>query len=214
LQKKEMLKTVTKANIGQHSKALENKDINEAYATRIKSIFSAIVEFVVIAREKISGKYAKALQIYSRAVRELALAVKAIKHLQKNLLVQVKSPNIEVKYLYNELRWLIINTVREIEAIRSKSQDGNVTNLYKVLQKTNQKRSSKIVKAIENNIRKQLISAQTSTSLITDTEYAMRACTNLIDAAKKLFVENKGIESKKIEETQDQNELSEILQDN
>jgi hypothetical protein len=33
----------------------------------------------------------------------------------------------------------------------------------------------------------------------------------LIDAAKKLFVENEGVEQQKTEVTQDQNELEEIL---
>ena len=214
LQKNEMLQTITKANIGQHSKALENKDINEAYATRIKFIFSAIVEFVVLARDKISGKHAKTLQIYSRAVRELAVAIKAIKHLQKNLLIQIKFPNIEVKYLYNELRWVIIKTVREIEHIRNDKENSNDKIRYKALLKTNAKRSNKIIKEIENNIRLQLISAQTSTSLITDTEYTQRACSNLINAAIKLFVNNNENEQQKTEETQDQNEMTEILQEN
>jgi phosphate:Na+ symporter len=211
LQKAEMLETVTKANIGQYSKAMEHRDINEEYATRIKNIFSAIVEFVVLARENISGKHAKTLQIYSRAVRELAMAIKAIKHLQKNLLINIKSTNIEVKYLYNELRWMIINTVREIEQIRVNGDDGKDKNLYKGLQKSITRQNTKIIKEIENNIRKQFISARTSTSLITDTEYTHRACINLIDAAKKLFVENEGVEQQKTEVTQDQNELEEIL---
>ena len=139
------------------------------------------------------------------------MAIKAIKHLQKNLLINIKSTNIEVKYLYNELRWMIINTVREIEKIRANGDDGRDKILYKALQKSNAKRNTKIIKEIENNIRKQFISAQTSTSLITDTEYAHRACINLIDAAKKLFLENEGVEQQKTEETQDQNELAEIL---
>ncbi len=213
LQKNEMMTTITKANIGQHSKALEHKDINEAYATKIKFIFSAIIEFVVLAREKISGQQGKTLQIYSRAVRELALAIKAIKHLQKNLLVQIKSPNVEVKYLYNELRWMVINTIREIEKIRQQSADGNDKYLYKALQKTNQRRSAKVIKAIENNIRKHLITAQTSTSLITDTEYAHNACLNLTDAAKKLFIKDEGDQPQQNETTQDQNEMAEILQE-
>lgn len=211
LQKNEMLHSVTEANIGQHSASIEKMDINEAYATRIKIIFSAIIEFVVIAREKYSGQYAKTLQIYSRAVREMALAIKAIKHLQKNLVVNIGSSNIQLKYLYNELRWIIIHTVRQIEGIRNAPQDGNVKHLFQGLQKSNAKYFHKIIREIENNIRKQLVSAQDSTSLITDAEYAKSACSNLIAVAEKLFIETISTQQPNSEETQDQNEIADIL---
>lgn len=214
LKKSEMMSTVSKSTLNEYSVAMEDKDINEDYATKIKSIFSAIVEFVVIARENISGKYAKAIQIYSRAVRELALAIKAIKHLQKNLLIQISSSDDIVKSLYNELRWMIINTVREIDSIKNKSKkSSDAKNLYNELLKANEKTSIKIIKQIEDNIRKQQISAEISTSLITDTEYSRRACINLVDASKKIFIEHTKIKKQKKEETQDQNELDEILND-
>ena len=213
LHEPEMLHSVTKASLEKYSRPIGNTDINEAYATRIKTIFSAIIEFVVIAREKYSGQFAKTLQIYSRAVRELALAIKAIKHLQKNLLVNIGSPNMQVKHLYNELRWMIINTVREIEAIRNKPQDEATKNLYKALQKSNTRQLVKITKEIENNIRKQLISAHASTSLITDTEYTRRACSNLIAVAEKLFIETSSAQEPKAEETRDQKEMADILQE-
>jgi phosphate:Na+ symporter len=211
LKKKEMLLTVTKADLGEHKTGLEDKDINEAYATKIKVIFSAIIEFVVIARESISGHHGKTLQIYSRAVRELALSIKAIKHLQKNLLVSIHSSNNEVKGLYNELRWIIVSTVREIESIRSKPQEDGAKQRYKELQKSSGKGCATIIKEIENRIRKQLISAETSTSLITDTEYTQRACSGLISVAQKLFVETPSTKEQKAKESQDQNELADIL---
>lgn len=213
LQKDEMMTSITQASMGQRSQALQHKDINEAYATHIKYIFSAIVEFVVLAREKITGPQAKKLQIYSRAVRELAVAIKAIKHLQKNLLVQIKSPNSEVKYLYNELRWMIVSTIREIDRIRQQSTTNNNNPAYDALVKANQKRSATVIKAIENNIRKHLISAQISTSLITDTGYAQSACLNLVAAAKKLFIQNEGMEDPQNGVNQDQIEMAEILQE-
>ncbi len=212
LQQAEMLNTVTKLSLVQHSKAMDHQDINAAYATRIKHIFSAIVEFVVLARGKVSGEYAKSLQVYSRAVRKLALAIKAIKHLQKNLMVQLNSPNEEVRYLYNELRWMIINTVREIEKIKLNSQFSQNKGAYRTLQKYNTRFASKTIKAIEDNIRKQQISAHHSSSLITDTEYARRACLNLIDAAEKLFVEGASHEVQAVDFSQEPqaivNELS------
>lgn len=211
LKKGEMLYSVTEANIHQYTESAEKMDINEAYATRIKVIFSAIIEFVVLAREKYSGQYAKTLQIYSRAVRELALAIKAIKHLHKNLQFKMSSSNVQVKLLYNELRWMIVNTVREIEATRDKPQDGEVKQVYQALQKSNSKHFYKIIKEIENNIRKQVVSAHDSTSLITDAEYTKSACSNLIAVAEKLFVESINTQQAKLEESQDQNEMADIL---
>ncbi|MEZ5470385.1 MAG: Na/Pi symporter [Marinicella sp.] len=211
--KPELLEKVTKANISQYNKPLENKDINEAYASRIKQVFSSIVEFVVIAREKISGKHAKSLQIHSRAVRELALAIKAVKHLQKNLNKQIKGSHIEVQYLYNQLRWLIVETVRKIEKTRLIESSEETSAILKALKKANERKIKNIIKEVESSIRKQLITAQNSTSLITDTEYTHRACNLLVDVAKKLFIPEKTQTAQGTEQTQDQTELHEILHD-
>jgi phosphate:Na+ symporter len=211
--KHELLYKVTKANITQYNKPLENKDINEAYATRIKEVFSAIVEFVVIAREKISGKNAKSLQLHSRAVRELALAIKAVKHMQKNLNRNIRANNIEVKYLYNQLRWLIVETVRQIEEARTLDTQSATMAKLKALKKSNERSIKKIIREIESSIRKQLISAQNSTSLITDTEYTKRTCSLLVDVSKKLFVADKEEDQVAPEVIQDQSEMDEILHD-
>jgi len=212
LTKKEMLSTVSKATLPTYRKPQVHEDINEAYATRIKFILSAIVEFVVIARTKNSGAQGEVLQSYSRAVRELALAVKAVKHLQKNLLVYISARDVEVKYLYNELRWMIISTVRTLEQLRELSDAHERHKQMKLLAAKVTKHSSTVIREVEANIRKRNFSAQISTSLITDTEYAHRACEKLISTCKQLMVEATDVKEPS-KNAQSKTEINEIFHD-
>ncbi|MBL4659713.1 MAG: Na/Pi cotransporter family protein [Alcanivoracaceae bacterium] len=111
LNKVDLIEAVDEDNISLHNKALPGKNINLEYEVRIKQVFSAIIEFVIITRDKYSDSYGKALQIYSKAVRELALSIKGIKHLQKNLLANINSDNEVIKFDYNQLlyRWYFID---------------------------------------------------------------------------------------------------------
>ena len=96
-----------------------HKDIDKAYNTRIKFIFSAIIEFVITARENLTGSYAENIQVYSKGVKELARTIKATKHLQKNLLVYIVSDNKDMNQSYNKLRNMIALVVRKIEQNRA-----------------------------------------------------------------------------------------------
>jgi phosphate:Na+ symporter len=188
LRKKELTETVTKTSLVEHTKPLEDKDINDDYENRIKHIYSAIVEFVANAREKFSGKYGKAMHNYSSAVQELAQAIKEIKHMQKNLFRFIKSNNEDIKQEYNKLRWLIISTIREIDLIQNQDTRAQRKQMFDDGFNKVEKHGQQMVKNIENLIRSQAITAEMGTSLITDSEYCHRACVNLIQMAKKLFI--------------------------
>lgn len=214
LNKTELTNTIDKETLPMHNQALEGKSINLAYEIRIKQVFSAIIEFVVLAREKHSGKYGKSLQIYSRAVRELALAIKEVKHLQKNLIVYINSDNSDIKNGYNSLRWLIIRTVRQVDLIRNQEDREIRKQMFEDTFKHIEEHGLGMIEKIESAIRHQTITAQMSTSLITDTEYTHRACQNLIQMAKKLFIKKVNLEpTEKEPKTFDEIEIEEILND-
>jgi phosphate:Na+ symporter len=191
LKKSELIKTIDKETLPLKDKPLEGISINEAYEIRIKQVFSSIFEFVIIAREKFSGNSNKSIQKYSIAVRRLAFCIKEIKHLNKNLVKYIQSDNLVIKGGYNYLRWSIIETVRQINTIRHKKNKGKRKHLLNDLSEKVINDNTIMIEKIENAISNHSITALMSTSLVTDTEYANRACQNLIEMAEILFIGQK-----------------------
>lgn len=188
LKKNELIKTIDKETLPLKDKPIDGIGINESYEIRIKHVFSAIFEFVIQAREKFSGKSNHSIQQYSLAVRRLAFCIKEVKHLNKNLMVYIASDNLVIKGGYNYLRWDIIETVRQIYKIEHKKNQGKRKRMLKELSKKVAIDNAIMIKKIEKAIGEHSISATMSTSLVTDTEYANRACQNLIEMAEILFI--------------------------
>lgn len=190
-----------------------SEDFDKAYATHIKHIYSAIVQFVVRARERITGTPGENLQGYSRALYDLVTAIKNIKHLQKNLLNFINSNNSDIKDAYNDLRKLVAATMRKIQEARI-IQDSTEAMLildHALLQI--EEHSMTTSDRIEPLIRSHSISAEMATSLMTDTEYAHNACRDLIAMAKVLFT---GRDSTTVQLDQDielnKDEMASIIQ--
>jgi phosphate:Na+ symporter len=188
LKKCALIKTIDKETLPLMDKPLDGVGINESYEIRIKQVFSSIYEFVIKAREKFSGQSNLSIQQYSLAVRRLAFCIKEIKHLNKNLMKYISSDNLIIKSGYNYLRWNIIQTVRQIEKIRHKSNQGQRKKMLKELLEKVDSDNIIMIKKIETAISNQNISALMSTSLVTDTEYTYRACQNLIEMSEILFI--------------------------
>jgi phosphate:Na+ symporter len=190
LTKDELIKTIDKETLPLKYKPLEGIGINESYEIRIKNVFSAIYEFSILAREKYGGESSELIQKYSFAVRRLAFCIKEVKHLNENMMKYIQSNNLVIKGGYNYLRWNIIETVRQIEEIQHKSHQGNRVIMFKELSEKIINDNSVMIDKIEKAIAEHSITALMSTSLVTDTEYAKRACQNLIEMSEVLFVGN------------------------
>jgi phosphate:Na+ symporter len=167
----------------------DSKSIDQAYDIRIKHIYSAIVEFVIRAREKLTGPFAENLQVYSRAVRDLAAAIKGVKHLQKNLLKYIGSNNPAIAYAYNELRVIVATVVHQVEEARTMDDLADASlNLDHALLRIEQD-SLTSGSRIESLIREHSITPEMATSLMTDTEYTLEICRNLVNMAKLMFTD-------------------------
>ena len=188
LTKDELIKTIDKETLPLKSKPLEGIGINESYEIRIKNVFSAIFEFSILAREKYSGDSSELIQKYSFAIRRLAFCIKEVKHLNENMMKYIRSDNLVIKGGYNYLRWNIIETVRQIHEIRHNSHQGNRESMLKELSEKVATNNNIMINKIEKAIGEHSITALMSTSLVTDTEYAKRACQNLIEMSEILFI--------------------------
>ena len=171
--------------VSRHMPRFEN--IDDAYGTRIKRIYSAITQFVIQARERITGTYGEDLQAYSRAGRILVNAIKDIKHLQKNLQRFIRSDNKAIKDAYNHLRKQVALVMRRIQEARDIEDSTESMLILDHALLEIEEDALTTSERIEPLIRNDAITAEMATSLMNDTDYVHSACRNLISTAKTLF---------------------------
>ena len=190
IRRKDLFSAEPMDSVVKQSRRIIQEDINEKYALHVKNLYSAIIEF--ISRARIAANEAQAEQLHNQrmAGSHLVEALKAVKHLQKNLNTYLRSPNPYIRDEYDKLRVLIGRVLREIANVRDSTGD-TVTILSlddaKLLLAESDLVSSG---TLDQLIREQHITAQMATSLINDSGYVYDACNNLINAARLMFAEN------------------------
>lgn len=162
-------------------------DIDDHYDRRIKSLYNAIIDFIARVQiepgTKVHGENLYALRDASRNIVE---AVKDIKHLQKNLMRYLDSPNPHIRQEYNAIRQRLALLLKDIHALAEDPDteallalDGLRADLFAddALASGN----------LEKLIRGGRITPEMATSLMNDSSYAHDVANNLINMAKVLF---------------------------
>ncbi len=165
-------------------------DIDQRYEWRIKTLYSAILEFATRATSKalpedVVGRIYQLRDAAERTVR----AVKAIKHLRRNTTRYTVHAQGAVTELYDSLRTDIARVLVEIERLdraapESRSRlwlDDELQNVDVNYKHTNAR--------IEDLIRSDKMSAEVATSFLNDSNYAYDAVRELIEAARSFYAE-------------------------
>ena len=162
-------------------------DIEDHYDRRIKSLYNAIVDFIAHVQVDTNVKsHGDDLYALRDASRNIVEAVKAIKHLQKNLLHYLVSPNPHIRKEYNAIRRRLALLLKDLhamaedpDAVALLSLDGLRADLFAddALASGN----------LERLIRGGHITPEMATSLMNDSSYAHDVANNLINMAKVLF---------------------------
>lgn len=174
--------------IGQH-REIKDYDIDDAYERNIKGLYSAIIEFVGQARFTWEMKQSGRLYWLREANLKLVEAVKAVKHLQKNLIKHHRSYNRYQSDEYDRIRYRIALVIRELRKIK----DTDVVNELPLLSldalkgRIKEQRQAAI-EIIESLIRERKISAEAGTSLLNDNSYVYDIQSNLIRMAETVFI--------------------------
>ncbi len=166
-------------------------DIEGEYERRVKRIFSALIAFISAAdfswKEKQSGDF----HWLRDANRNIVEAVKATKHLQKNMLRYLVSDNHHVRREYNLLRQNIAELLFRLEAVRQgESQDTGILSLDELkleLKAFDKKQSKRLYQLIREN----RITPEMGTSLINDSGYVNVIRASLVAMATTLFVSDR-----------------------
>jgi phosphate:Na+ symporter len=163
-------------------------DIDEHYEKRIKSLYSAIVVFTSRAQSGNSENQNEVLFRLRQAGHDLVEAVKDIKHLQKNLVRYLASPNEDIRQAYNNIRRQLAEVLREVVELEN-SDDMELAALSLDGVKVAIEEHDILTNGdLDRLIRAQRISAQSATSLMNDSAYAYDVAANLVAMARVVFL--------------------------
>jgi phosphate:Na+ symporter len=161
-------------------------NLDEQYERMIKDIYSANIEFLSRAQAEASHEYSGAYSALRHANTDVVAAIKAVKHLRKNLLHYMQSDNPDIRREYNRFRVRIAEVLRSLAVLRE--TDDTVV----VLLSLDQIRveildgENEAAKAADTLIRDGAISSQMATSLINDGAYVKEVIQRLLDMNEQL----------------------------
>ncbi len=164
-------------------------DIDQVYATKIKTIYSSILEYATVLQAKfnLSEEEVETIRNILVADRLLVQIVKRMKPLHQNLERYMESDNEAISKEYNMLRRSILKVVREIHRI------GPSDNIPEHLEKLHHQRGKAkhldalLTGRVGELLRDGQITRDMASSLINDSSNAARISKNLVDIALILY---------------------------
>lgn len=175
------------ALLASDSRTVLEFDLDQVYLTKVKSLYSAIIEFVSRAQAGSSSKITDDLFDLRMACGNIVQAVKDIKHLRKNMSAYVASDNEAIRQQYNALRVEIGMLLRTIDALRRGDEESvGILDLddFKV---QIEEQNAAVDGTLDELIREGKISATMGASVMNDIGYVRKVIWNLADMAVVVF---------------------------
>lgn len=193
------------AAVAQSQRRLPDFDLDAAYALQVKSLYSAIITFISRAGFSWKDEQSGGIHWLREANQNMVDAIKASKHLRKNLGYAATSTNEEQRKFYNNIRVQLSLLIRELEEIRSGSIDESpvlsLDYLRLLMNELVEKFNARLASALTDN----RISGELAVSLLNDSNYAVEIFSKLVDMGETLFVRH----SRSLNEAEHQVLLSE-----
>ena len=177
-------------------------DVDDVYERKIKSLHSAIIAFISATQGRGGLEESSAQQLFElqQSSRDLVEAVKAMKHLHKNLSRYGLATDPVVREPYNRIRRQIALTLREIQEIRSQDPESVTSLSLDGLKLSLEQLSRKFTADLNRLIHDGRLAPNIATSMMNDESYTYELCENLIEAAEALVqpgsAEDEAAESK------------------
>jgi phosphate:Na+ symporter len=177
------------ATVGKSRKPIE-LDIDDSYEHRIKTLYSAIVDFSTRAGSKrVPNEIADRIHALRDVATGIVQAVKSVKHLRKNVMRYTTRRQGAITELYDGLRTEIarvIVAIRKLEQTEPESRSALWLDQERAQIEDDAKSTSKRVDAL---IRKHELKPLAATSFLNDSGYAYGAMRQLIEAARAYYIE-------------------------
>ena len=164
-------------------------DLDQRYEERVKPLHAAIVEYTTRVSQKLHGEEVDAAYRLREVSGKVVEAIKAIKHMRKNVNRFTTRDTGLMRDLYNQARLEIAEILREIDRLQH-ADPADRTTLW--LDETRVQLESdrrEFDRRIDGLIRDNSITAEQATSCLNDSGYAYAVMRNLIDVARELYAE-------------------------
>ena len=168
-------------------------DLNERYEARVKSLYSAIVDFTTRVGEKdLPNEILDRIYNLRDAATGLVRTVKAVKHLRRNATAFTTRPMGAATDLYNGLRTEMARILVELNKLDATSpEDRSSLWLDEELVQVRKDRKNSM-QIIEAHIRDDTLDVQAATSFLNDSDYAYFAMKELLQAAQTFYEDREG----------------------
>lgn len=189
-------------------------DIDESYNQNVKSLYSAIVQFISRAHSTLAPTKSGELFALRAAGRDIVEAIKDTKHLHKNLSKYLRSDNEYIRKEYDRIRAHLATVLRELELVRRSEDDSTAFLSLDNLKLTMVEYGKNLDLQLNSLIRNDQITPAMSISLMNDSGYAIDVAKNLIQMGEVLFVTgNRGLREAERSVTLDMDEMKAVLQE-
>lgn len=178
------------AGLVRRSRSPLELDLEQRYENRIKTLYSAIVEFCTRAADQsLAPEIAERIYALRNVASDIVQAVKSIKHLRKNILRYTVRPQGAPTELYDALRTEIARIAVEINKL-AKTEPENRSALWLDQERAQIEEDARFTsQRVDALIRTGALSPSAATSFMNDSGYAYGAMRGLIEAARSYFIE-------------------------
>jgi phosphate:Na+ symporter len=165
-------------------------DIDDGYQRRVKTLYSAIVDFTSRSGvQRLSPGMANRIYELRNVAADIVQAVKSVKHLRKNVLRYTTKPQGAVTRLYDGLRGEIARILVEIHKLEIAAPEER-TALWLDQERVMVEEDERLAnRRVDELIRTGELKADQATSFLNDSGYAYAAMRDLIEAAQRYYGE-------------------------
>lgn len=163
---------------------IHDVDADDYYRRRVKPLHGIILDF--LARLRTEGMQSRRAFALRGASQHMLEALKDLKHLQKNLLPFLATPNPYLRREYVAIRQHLATLLASLQALAAHPDDDPAPALA-ALRAAVAEHDIVANGTLDRLIRDKRISAENATSLMNDSSYTHDIATNLLDMANVLF---------------------------
>src|SRR6056297_1329108 len=190
LHRHEIFESANIAETVRKSRTASDLDIEERYERRVKTLYSAIVEFTTrVGDKRLPPLIAQRVYDLRDVASDIVQAVKSVKHLRKNVLRYTVRDQGAVTELYDGLRTEIARILLEIRKLELAAPEDRSSLWLDQEQAQIEEDARKATRRIDRFIRTGALKPNAATSFLNDSAYAYGAMRQLIKAARCYYIE-------------------------
>ena len=156
-------------------------NIDDSYGKMIRDIHGTTITFLSKAQARSTEEFSQALASLRKACNEAVEAIKAVKHLRKNLVRHMRSDNVHLRHEYNRFRVRIASVLRDLRALDDTDESSLKLLALDEIKVAVRNAEQETEHNIDRLINTGMISSDLATSLVNDSNYTKVVVDSLVD---------------------------------